>query len=186
MQFSFGFNINLMSLFGCLKAPEKFCFPINANLCLPKPTIGFDAKKAGLVIASWFSFVLNVHGLRNIAQVGKLIVRSVSVYMVNVSIRPFAINVKPNKSMNESHVTINHQLQVSASWISCNLASFHMTFVDAARHDASLRIVGKKLVESRLCKLFSPHQSERHPESCSKRWMKPPVPRRVSCQSILQ
>jgi hypothetical protein len=41
-------------------------------------------------------------------------------------------------------------------------------------------------VEPRLCKHVAPHQSEKHPESCSKRWMKPPVPRRVSCQLILQ
>jgi hypothetical protein len=61
-----------------------------------------------------------------------------------------------------------------------------VAFVDAPRHDSSFRIVGKKLVESRLCNHVALHQSERHPESCSKRWMKPPVPRRVSCESILQ
>jgi hypothetical protein len=38
-----------------------------------------------------------------------------------------------------------------------------MAFIDASRHNASLRIVGKKLVESRLCKHVAPHQSEKHP-----------------------
>lgn len=179
-------NVNLMRFLGSFKPSEEFGFSIDAYLGFPKSSISLDPKKTGFVVAPRFDFVLDVHGLSNIAQIAQPVVRPVSINVVYVPIRPFSVNVKPNKSMHKSWMAINHQLQVPSGWIASNLTGFGRAFIDAPSHNSSLGIVRKKLVEPRLCKHVAPHQSERHPESCSKRWMKPPVPRRVSCRSILQ
>ena len=175
-----------MCFLGCFKPSKKLGFSVDTYLSLPKPPVSLDPKKPRFVIAPRFNFILNVHGLSDVAQITKPIIGSVSINVVNVFVRPLAVNVKPNKAMHNSWMAINHQLQVTSGEISSNLTGSDRAFVDAPSHNSGLRIVGKKLVESRLCKHVAPHQSEKHPESCSKRWMKPPVPRRVSCQSILQ
>jgi len=185
MQSALRFNVNLMCFLGRLKPSEKLGFSIDAYPSLPKPTISLNAKESRLVVAPRFNFILNIHGLSDIAQVTNPIVGFVPVNVVNVYVRPLAVNIKPNEAMHKGSMTINHQLQITPGGVSGNLTGSDSAFVDAPSHNSGFRIVGKKLVEPRLCKHVAPHQSGK-PSKVAASGDESPVPRRVSCQTILQ
>lgn len=184
MQSALCFNVNSMSFFGGVKSPKEFGFPIDAYFGLPAASIRFDAKESAPVICPRISFVLHIDGLRNVAQVVNSVVRSVAVNVINVSVRPFAMNVEPNKSMSESCVTVNHKLKVASRWITGNLSSQGLPFGNFPAKDASLWVVGKKLVEPSLSDHAAPYQSGK-PSKDAASGDESPVPRRVSCGTIL-
>lgn len=184
MKPAFCLDVHLVCFLWRFEPTEKFCLAVDADLGFPKSSIRFYAKESRLVVASWFSLILNVHGLRHIAQVCDFVVRSVPINMVNVPNWPCAMNIKPNEPVNKSHMAINHKLKVASCWIASNISSLYRAFVDAPTHDASFWIVGKQLVQSRLSDHVAPHQCGK-PSKVAAGGDESLVPRRVSCPKIL-
>ena len=184
MRSAFCFNVNSMSLFWSIKPPKEFSFPIDAYFGFPSTSTRFDAKESTLVVCPRLPFVLYIDGLRNVAQVVNLVVRSVAVNMINVPVWPLAMNVEPNKSMSERCVAVNHKLKVATRWIASNLTCNGLPFGNFPAKDSSLWVVGKQLVKPCLSDHAAPYQSGK-PSKNAASGDESPVPRRVSCGSIL-
>lgn len=147
-----------------------------------------DAKQTcRFVTRLWAAKILQVDCSSYSTQIADCVVPPIAINMVGVVLRKNPMNIKPRQSVGKIAFAVNANMQVSVlANTTSNLTGQDSAASNATCENSGFRIVRKKLVEPRLCKHVAPHQSERHPKSCSKRWMKPPVPRRVSCQSILQ
>lgn len=188
MKFSFGIQVSGMSIFGRVECTEMGLFAFNRDLGKIFPSQFSDAKNPSAFIADHCLLqILKIYLDADITQITNSVVRFAPIYVVDAFRWKISGEMQPCKSMRVIPFPVNAQDNISSVILAssnCTGRASACSFVP--RKDTSLRIVGKKLVEPRLCKHVAPHQSERHPKSCSKRWMKPPVPRRVSCQSILQ
>ena len=188
MKSAFCIQINSMSIFSRVKCAEMGFFAFNGDLSKIFPTQFSNSKNASALVAYHCFFqVLKICLGVYVSQIFYSIVRFLTINVVNAFRRKLTCEIKPCKSMGIIFFPVYAQNNISSIvFASSNGTSRASACSFFPGKYTSLRIVGKKLVESRLCKHVAPHQSERHPESCSKRWMKPPVLRRVSCQSILQ
>ncbi len=100
MQHSFFRDVSSLSLFNGLECAKVNLGVVMRYACSKSRAIFENSKNARRFVALLcFSLVLNILLLRDVAQVFKTIVRSVSVYVVNMTLRPVSRHVKPSQSM---------------------------------------------------------------------------------------
>ena len=153
--------------------------------CLPAFPAATHAKQSAFVVNASNSMILLIDACRYDSQVRKSIVSSLPVDVVYLSDRPFAVDVQPSKAMVQIASTVNLCLQVPvAVRTSSHRPSTCSTSGSKPSENASLRIVGKQLAQAVLCDHVAPHQSGK-PSKDAASGDESPVPRRVSCRTIL-
>lgn len=112
MKFSFGGEIGSKCLLFGSKSSEIFWNFVYANCRHPSIPFGIDAKYPGLRSFVRAPLILCVVNLCNQAKIGKLVVRNVAVFMVNVLTRPLTGYIKPYKAMVKMAFTVksNHPI----------------------------------------------------------------------------
>jgi hypothetical protein len=146
----------------------------------------YHAKQSSRAGALGRVLVLGVRSPADLAQVGKGIVGLVAVYVVNLLRRPFASDVQKRKLVCHASEAVKHDVDVSIATQRPSrhpslLAPVGLQVCELARRRAIMR----KLAQSVLCDHVAPHQSGK-PSKVAASGDESPVPRRVSCQSILQ
>lgn len=129
--------------------------------------------------------VLGVRAPANLAQVGKGIVRLVAINVVNLLRRPFASHVQPSKTVRHSSMTIKHDGHIAIRLHRPGRhSSFFPSFGLQVSELPSFWAVMRKLAQTVLCDHVAPHQSGK-PSKDAASGDESPVPRRVSCRTIL-
>lgn len=119
-------------------------------------------------------------------QISDCIVLPVAIDVVGIVLRKSSMHIEPCQTMGEIAPVVNADLQVSVfSDASSNLSGNDVSRFDSANKDASLWIVGKKLVQSRLSDHVAPYQCGKLSKVAAG-GDKSLVPRRVSCKTILR
>lgn len=187
MKTAFCIDIGLMRfLWGC-KTSEKARLSVYANLGPPIVSTLADTKKPGLIVCTGMALILQIHRFFDISKIFDSIVRSVAINVVNFIVRPFSMNVEPRQSVSPVDLPVYGNGNIS-SIIPCasNLSSLCSSCaINSPAHDASLWIVGKKLVQSRLSDHVAPYQCGKLSKVAAG-GDKSLVPRRVSCKTILR
>lgn len=186
MQLSLCLNVGLMRSLWRLKDAKILALAF-ADYASNKPTwMPYHAKQSGSAGALGRALVLCVCLPADMAQVGKGIVGLFSVYVVNLLRRPFASDVQKRKLVCHSSETVKHDVDVSiAAQRSGRHASLLASFGLQVCKLSRLRAVMRKLAQSVLCDHVAPHQSGK-PSKDAASGDESPVPRRVSCQTILR
>lgn len=144
------------------------------------------AKQASRAGAFGGALVFGVGTPADLAQVGKGIVGLVAVHVVNLLRRPFAGHVQPCELVCHRPVAIEHGVDVSiAAQRPGRHPGFFPSFGLQVSELPSFWAVMRKLAQAVLCDHVAPHQSGR-PSKVAANGDESPVPRRVSCLTILQ
>ena len=187
MQSSLCFKIRLMSKLRRVKQSQVGIFTARmADPRLPTLSATADTKEPAFVVQSRLALVLLIDACRYLSQVGKTVISPASIDVGNLLVRPFSMGVQPRQPMIQIDAPTNFGLQITvAVSASGNRFSSRSTSGDKPLENASMLVVGKKLAQSFLCNHVAPHQSG-NPSKDAASGDESPVPRRVSCQSILQ
>lgn len=186
MQSSLCFKIRCMSKLRRVKQSKVGIFTARiADPRLPTLSATADTKETAFVIQSRLALILLIDACRYLSQVGKTVVRPASIDVVDLIFRPFSVDVQPSKAMVQITSTVNLCLQVPVTVrASCHRSSTCSASGRKPSENASLRIVGKKLAQALLSDHVAPHQSGK-PSKDAASGDESPVPRRVSCRTIL-
>ena len=101
MKFAFHFCIMAMCFFGGVKTAFAVSDSVGHYLHQPFSLMRAYTKKTRFVCLSRLPHVLQVYIPRYIAEIAKLIVKFISIYVVYVALRPRASYVSPRKSMRQ-------------------------------------------------------------------------------------
>ena len=154
VQHSLCRNVSSLSLFGGLECAKVNLGVVVRYACSKSRAIFENAKSACRFVAYLcFLLVLNVLRLCDVAQVYKTIVRSVAVFMVNLTNWPQAGHVQPSKSMTFMQLVVNGSDHVS--FIRKTAGCFSLAYArlfKSAREHPRFWVVVKHFFESCLCK----------------------------------
>ena len=186
MKSSLCFKVRCMSKLRRVEQPKIGVFASwIADSCLPAFAYSSNAKKSRFVVQSRLALILLIHACRHLSKVCKTIVRSASIDVIDLLVRPFAMDVQPRQPMIQMGSAINLGLQISIPVsTSGSSSSTRSTPRNKPLENTSLLVVAKKLAQSVLCDHVAPHQSGK-PSKDAASGDESPVPRRVSCQTIL-
>jgi hypothetical protein len=145
-----------------------------------------DAKKSsGFVAGLGLPKILQVDSSCYSTQIIDGIILPIAVDMVGVMFGESSMNIKPSKSVGKIPFVINADLKVAVfSNPASNLPSQSGTGFNTANKNACIRVVRKQLMQSSLCNHVAPHQSGKSSKVAAS-GDESPVPRRVSCMTIL-
>ena len=107
-----GFQVSRTSFFRRCKQAYSHGFVINFNFRKPFLVFFTYARVTALVVLA--TTVLCVLGIGRLAQIGKTIVCSIAVNMVNLLSRKFAGYVKPNKAVSGIQTVINSDTDIAS------------------------------------------------------------------------
>lgn len=186
MQSSFCLNVGFMRSLWRLKDAQISALAF-ANDASNKPTwIPYYAKHPGCAGALGRAFVLGVSSPADLAQVGKGIVGLVSVYVVDLLRRTFSSHVQKRELVCHAAEAVKHDVNVSISSQrpgrhTCFFPSFGLQVSELPGFWAVMR----KLAQACVCNHVAPHQSGK-PSKVAASGDESPVPRQVSCMTILR
>lgn len=186
MKSSLCFQVSGMSKLRRVKQPKIGVFATRmTDPSLPAFPAAAHAKQSAFVVHASNPMILLIDTCRHDSQVRKSIVSSLPVDVVDLSDRPFAVDVQPSKAMIQIASAVNLRLQVPiAISASGNSSSPCGSSGEKPLKDTSIWIVGKQLAQALLSDHVAPHQSGK-PSKDAASGDESPVPRRVSCRSIL-
>jgi len=98
MQFLFSFLIRRTSFFGRIKQTKAYRLVIDFYARLPFAVFATNARKPACV-ARRFPPIVRIGDVGSFTQIVQSVVRAVIVNMVNLVCRPYAMRVKPRKTM---------------------------------------------------------------------------------------
>jgi hypothetical protein len=158
-----------------------------ANDASNKPTwMPYHAKQSSRACALGRVLVFGVRSPADLAQILKTIIRFVAVNVVNLLRRPFAIHVQPCKLVRHATVSVKHDVNVA---IASNRPGRHPgSFPSFGLQVSELPgfwAVVRKLAQACVCNHVAPHQSGK-PSKVAASGDESPVPRQVSCMTILR
>jgi hypothetical protein len=151
-----------MGIVWVVKQPQMYVISINGYLSLKFASMPCHAKKpSGFIVCLCAFYILVVRKPIRITQIIDPIVRSVAVYMINITKRRISVNIEPSKSMGEVKFLINSNAEIT---IFPKRTSDITYFYGVAGHGypckfASLRIVGKKFTQAFCGNHKTPHHS---------------------------
>lgn len=96
-MFTLSLYVHLMRFFGRGKVAQPMCFAANSYVGAPFVLKKYNAHKPRLVSTIRFSDVFRVSRLVHYAKVAQAIVLLVAVYVVNKTVRPFAVRKQPRQ-----------------------------------------------------------------------------------------
>lgn len=187
MKSSLCFQVSGMSKLRRVKQSKIGVFATRpTDPCLPAFSAAAHAKQSAFVVHASNPLILLIDACRYDSQVCKSIVSSLPVDVVDLSDRPFSVDVQPSKAMVQIASAVNLRLQVPiAIGASGNSSSSCSSSGENPLKNTSIGIVGKKPAQAILIDHVAPHQSGK-PSKDAASGDEPPVPRRVSCRTILQ
>jgi len=186
MQLALCFDVGRMSILGSFKNSEVCSFAAVRDRGY-KPVIAMldDAKQPGRACALGLPLVLGVGLPAYLAKICKGVVGFVAVDVVNLLRRPFAGHVQPCKAVSHGASAVKHDVDVSIlTQRPSRHASLFASVVLQVCELTSFLAVMCKLAQSVLCDHVAPHQSGKSSKDAAS-GDESPVPRRVSCRSIL-
>ena len=129
MQLVFGFKIRLMCFLWGFEQPQANRRVIEFDLSKPFLVFSSNPREPAFVV---FAFaILSIFGVCGFSEIAQSVVCAISVYVVYLFFRPFAVNVQPNKTMSVVENTIDSDTDVSVF----HLASGFVTrSASTARH----------------------------------------------------
>lgn len=147
MKAALSFNIRCMSFFGRFKQTKSNWFVVYFYLCQPLAVFFANTRKAAFVLASFL--VSGVLRVRHFPQVVPRVVRSVSVYVVNLFRRPPAVNVQPCQPMRQIQPVIYANDDVTVARYAASTVAFPaFSPADCPRKHARVRVVVRKFAEA--------------------------------------
>lgn len=159
MQPSLGFNVGGSGLLSRCEIPNRNGFFVDLDGSTPSPVISVNAHEAGA--CPRLVPIMVVLLASDNTQVFQPVVIADAVDMVNLSVRPFAVNVQPNQAMRGKSFAVDLPAQIAKSAMRakartgfnvCGTASLPLQF-------ARLGVVIKKFfnVILRQARLFGSH-----------------------------
>jgi hypothetical protein len=100
------------------------------------------------------SLILDIFGRRNVAQIIQPVIIWVSINMVDVILRPFAVRVKPNQPVRSVALPVNTDHAVAEIiYRPCNAADHYASVsLDAPTQDTRRKIAGKQFLKTFISK----------------------------------
>jgi len=186
MQLSLCLHVGFMRGLWRLKDAKILALAFADDASNKTTRMPYHAKQTSCAGALGRVLVFGVRSPADLAQVGKGIVGLVAVYVVNLFHRPFASHVQPCEAVRQGSFAVKHDVDVPIlaqrpSRHPGLLASVGLQACEMAR----LWAVMRKLAQTVLCDHVAPHQSGK-PSKDAASGDESPVPRRVSCQTILR
>ena len=165
----------------------KIGAPAFADDASHKPTwMPYHAKQPSRAGALGRVLVLGVRAPADLAQVGKGIVGLVAINVVNLLRRPFACHVQKRELVCHATEAVKHDVDIAiAAKRSGRHSSFFPSFGLQVSELPCFWAVMRKLAQAVLSDHIAPYQSGK-PSKVAASGDESPVPRRVSCQAILQ
>jgi hypothetical protein len=152
-----------------------------------KPTwMPYHTKQSSRAGALGHVLVLGVHSPADLPQVRKGIVGFVAVNVVNLLRWPFASHIQPCELVCHATESVKHDVNVAiASQRSRKHTGFFASLRLQVNKLASFLTVMRKFAQSLLSNHVAPNQSGK-PSKVAASGDESPVPRQVSCKTILQ
>lgn len=162
MKFPLSLKICLMSLFWRIKPSNKDLRSVGANsgsISVPVSKSGNAKIMACFVSVMFFSLILDVSRSSNISQIVKTVVLCISIYMVNIMLRPFSGNIKPSKSAGpvSNSVNSNDSITVWTNVPSLYAGNNLATSFFSPRKNSSFGAIVERLAEVFNGKLGASH-----------------------------
>lgn len=154
MPNTFSLDIRRFCGFRRFEQPKAFGYAVRAYACLKSVFSFCHAKKARLVSPVRRNLILDIFGGRNVAQIIQPVIVWVSVNMVDVILRPFAVRVKPNQPMRSVALPVNTDHAVAKIIYCPRNAADHYASVsfDAPAQDTRRKIAGKQFLKTFMSK----------------------------------
>lgn len=142
----FGRQVRCMSLFHRGEPPQMNTLSIEADSGAPFFIGSIPMSSNG---SAFGTTVLLIEGVRRFSQIAYSVVRGVTVYVVNVTARPNAVDVKPREAVDLILPIVDHHLDVAILvGAPQNVASAHLADRYPPRKKPCLRVIDEKLAQS--------------------------------------
>jgi hypothetical protein len=105
-----------------------------------------DAENANFIVAMSYSLILLVHIAISVAQICSGVISLVAIYVVDLTMRPFSVNVEPCKSM----CKVRSMISRIDNYIAFCVDRPGWQLSAAAHKLSAFRVVVKKLVQPLL------------------------------------
>lgn len=185
MQSSLCLHVGFMRSLWRLKDAKMGALSFADNASNKAAWMPYRTKQPCRAGALCHPLIFRVHAPTDLAQIDKGIVGLVSVYVVDLLRRPFASNVQPCELMRHPSVPIKHGVDIAiAPERSGGHSGLLAPFGLQVGKFASLLAVMRKIAQALLSNHVAPHQCGKSSKDAAS-GDESPVPRRVSCQSIL-
>ena len=159
MMRTFSRYIGRMGFFGAVVIPKPNGFFVDRNVGAPFVLKPNYTQKPGLISAIWAAYVLCVATVVDFTKIAKSVVGFVAVDMVNKAIRPFAMLVKPCKSVGFINPSSNANGAISfVIWRSGQVVGFNRF----ARTDTPSKLAGIRVVCEQFPELFGRNKLSVH------------------------
>lgn len=186
MQSSLCLNVGFMCSFWRLKDAKIRALAFADDTSHKSAWMPYHTKQSSRAGALGRVLVLGVRSPTDLAQIGKDIVGFVAVHVVNLLRRPFASHVQKRKLVCHATEAVKHDINVTiASQRTDRHSGFFPSFGLQVSELPSFWTVMRKFAQTGLCNHVAPHQSGL-PSKVAASGDESPVPRQVSCKTILQ
>ena len=154
MPNTFSFDIRRFSGVCCIEQPKTFGYAVCAYARLNSVFSLGHAKTACSVSSVRHNLVLDIFGRRNVSQIIQSIIVWISVNVVDVIFRPFAMRVKPNKPVRSVTLPIDAYYAVAKIiYRPCDAAHHNAPIsFDPPTQNASNRVVRKQFLKTFMSK----------------------------------
>ena len=147
MKAALSFNIRRVGFFGCVKQAKINGLVGHLNFGSPFAVFFANTRRAAFVLASLL--VSGVLRVRHFPQIVQRVVRSVSVYMVDLFRRPPAVNVQPCQPMRQIQPVIYANEDVAVARYAASTVAFPaFSPADCPRKHARIRVVVREFAEA--------------------------------------
>jgi len=162
-----GRNVSRFSGLCCRKQTKTFGHAVGAYARLKTIFSLSYAKMVHPISFMCNNLILNIFSGRNVPQIIQPIVVWVSVNVVNVVFRPFAMHVKPNQSVRPIELAVNTNNTVTKIiYASCNTTHQYASIsFDAPAQNAACGVTSKQILKA----FMSKHMCSPMVLSCSSR-----------------
>ena len=152
MQFAFRLYVRIVGFLRRNKMAESKFFTIDHDGRSPLISMSGNTEKAAFVSNVSMSYVLQIDGMRNIAQIDKSVIGGLSVDVVNRVLRPIAGHVQPCQSMRKISLRINVKKKMPTTNV-CpgGLANIRMNYFRAPNENPRLGVVMHKFAQALRC-----------------------------------
>lgn len=119
-----------------------------------------DAQNVGAIVTFRASLILCVDAVLNIAQIGKAIIGSVAVDVVNLKRRQSAVDVEPHQLVRVEAKTVYPDLPVAMRReTACDVANAGSVAIYAACENPGQRVVDERFANALCGKIVSGHST---------------------------
>ena len=149
MMLTFKFQVFLMRQLWRVKSACANAFAVDHNLRPPFSLVSANAQQTNFIGFGCLPHILQIAKPSNLSQIGKRVIKSIAIDVVNMAFRHSASYIKPRQSMRQSFDVVNSNRNVSGAVDrSCSFSNKIRTpMVFAPSKNASLRVVIQRFAQ---------------------------------------